>query len=250
LSAGEELVLETSDGEQVVAWHVPPTRKSFVILYFHGNGGALAWRAERFRMLVAAGAGLLALSYRGYGGSTGTPSEAGLKRDADALYRFAMERYADRRLVLWGESLGTGVAVPLAAERTVAALILEAPFTSAVEAGAALYPFLPVRRLMKDRFSSEACIARVSAPVLVLHGARDTVIPIDMGERLYARIESPKRFVRFPGAGHNDLDRYGAIPAALEFLSDAVDGSLAASERLIAPAVLAPHSGKPRARRL
>jgi uncharacterized protein len=233
LPQAEEVRLETSDGERVIAWHVPPSSKSFVILYFHGNGGALAWRAERFRMLVAHGAGLLALSYRGYGGSTGTPSEAGLRLDADALYRFAAERYPQQHLVLWGESLGTGLAVPLAAERAVGALILEAPFTSAVEVGAAVYPFLPVRRLMKDRFSSEDSIARVAAPVLVLHGARDEVIPIEMGERLYARIKSPKRFVRFAEGRHSDLDRHGAVAAALEFLSAARDRSSAGSAGLI-----------------
>ena len=115
LSGGEELRLSTGDGETLVAWHFQPRAAQPLILYFHGNGGALAWRAERFRMLVAEGAGLLALSYRGYGGSTGAPSEAGLRLDADALYRFALERYSQQHLVLWGESLGTGLAVPLAA---------------------------------------------------------------------------------------------------------------------------------------
>src|SRR5262245_12489052 len=117
LPLAEEVVLQTQDGEKVIAWHVPPRGEKPVVLYFHGNGGALDLRAGRFRKLVADGTGLLALSYRGYGGSTGTPTEAGLIRDAQAAYDFAVARFPPERIVLWGESLGTGVAVALAAER-------------------------------------------------------------------------------------------------------------------------------------
>jgi uncharacterized protein len=119
----DEVVLTTSDGERVIAWHVPPRGQRPVVIYFHGNGGALAWRAERFARIVADGTGLVALSYRGYGGSTGSPSEAGLLRDAEATYQFATARYPAERLVLYGESLGTGVAVALAAEHKVGKVI-------------------------------------------------------------------------------------------------------------------------------
>jgi fermentation-respiration switch protein FrsA (DUF1100 family) len=215
----DEIVLTTSDGERVIAWHVAPRGDKPVVLYFHGNGGALDLRAERFARIVADGTGLVALSYRGYGGSTGRPSEAGLLRDAKAVYAFAVARYPAERLVLFGESLGSGVAVALAAEHKVGKVILEAPFTSAADVGAAAYPFLPVRLLMHDQFRSDERIGKVTAPVLVLHGARDTVVPIAYGERLYALIGAPKKFVRFPEGHHSDLDTYGAQAAVRDFLA-------------------------------
>ena len=215
----EEIELTTSDGERVIVWHVPPRGDKPVVLYFHGNGGALAWRAERFGRVVADGTGLLALSYRGYGGSTGRPSEAGLLRDAEATYAFATQRYPAERLVPYGESLGSGVAVALAAAHKVGKLILEAPFTSAVDVGAAAYPFLPVRLLMHDTFRSDERIGKVAAPVMVLHGERDTVVPIRYGERLYALISAPKKFVRFPEGHHSDLDSHGAQAAVRDFLA-------------------------------
>jgi fermentation-respiration switch protein FrsA (DUF1100 family) len=215
----EEIELITSDGERVIAWHVPPRGEKPVVLYFQGNGGALNLRAQRFARIVADGTGLLALSYRGYGGSTGRPSEAGLLRDAEATYAYAAARYPAERLVPYGESLGSGVAVALAAEHIVGKFILEAPFTSAVDIGAAAYPFLPVRLLMHDTFRSDERIGKVTAPVLVLHGARDTIVPISYGERLYALISAPKKFVRFPEGHHSDLDSHGAQAAVGDFLT-------------------------------
>jgi uncharacterized protein len=219
LPQAEEIELTTGDGEWVIAWHVPPRGDKPVVLYFQGNGGALNLRAQRFARLTSDGTGLIALSYRGYGGSTGRPSEAGLLRDAEATYAFATARYQAERLVLYGESLGSGVAVALAAEHKVGKVILEAPYTSAVEIGAAAYPFLPVRLLMHDQFRSDERIGKLTAPVLVLHGARDTVIPIAYGERLYALITAPKKFVRFPEGHHSDLDSHGAQTAVRDFLA-------------------------------
>jgi uncharacterized protein len=219
LPQAEEIELTTGDGERVIAWHVPPRGDKPVVLYFQGNGGALNLRAQRFARLTSDGTGLIALSYRGYGGSTGRPSEAGLLRDAEATYAFATARYQAERLVLYGESLGSGVAVALAAEHKVGKVILEAPYTSAVEIGAAAYPFLPVRLLMHDQFRSDERIGKLTAPVLVLHGARDSVIPIAYGERLYALISAPKKFVRFPEGHHSDLDSHGAQIAVRDFLA-------------------------------
>src|SRR6516162_8082160 len=119
LPEAEEVVLDTADGERVIAWHVAPRADKPVVLYFHGNGGALRFRVPRFRALTADGTGLLALSYRGYAGSSGRPTEAGLIADGFAAYEFAASRYPPDRIVLWGESLGSGVAVALAAEKTV-----------------------------------------------------------------------------------------------------------------------------------
>jgi len=230
LPEAQEIFLQTADGEKVIAWHVPPRGEKPVVLYFHGNGGALALRADRFRALIADGTGLLALSYRGYGGSSGSPSETGLVRDAEAVYEFAAARYQTARLALWGESLGTGVAVALAATHPVAAIMLDAPFTSAAAVGAAHYPFLPVRWLMKDPFYSDRRILDVRAPALVLHGARDDVVPIAFGEKLFALIPGPKQFIRFPDAGHNDLDHYGAMQAVRWFLAETFAEAKPASE--------------------
>jgi pimeloyl-ACP methyl ester carboxylesterase len=129
LPEAEEAVVDTADGERVIVWHVPPREGQLVFLYFHGNGGSLRWRDERFRALIADGSGLVALSYRGYGGSSGRPTETGLLADAAAAYAFTIARYAAERIVLWGESLGSALAVALAAEKPVGNLVLEAPYT-------------------------------------------------------------------------------------------------------------------------
>jgi fermentation-respiration switch protein FrsA (DUF1100 family) len=220
-AGAQEIVLDTADGEKVIAWHVPPRGEKPVVLYFHGNGGSLSYRVGRFRALTGDGTGLLALSYRGYGGSTGSPTEQGLLADAAALYAFAAARYPAERIVLWGESLGSGVAVALAAEQKVARVVLEAPFSSAADIGAAVYPFLPVRWLMKDQFRSDERIGKVKAPLLFLHGALDRVVPLAFGERLFGLANEPKRLVRFPRGDHNDLDAHGAQAAAREFLDQA-----------------------------
>ncbi|MEX0752871.1 MAG: alpha/beta hydrolase [Xanthobacteraceae bacterium] len=208
LPQAEEVLLQSADGERLIAWHLPPRGDKPVVVYFQGNGGALDLRAQRFREITADGTGLLALCYRGYGGSSGSPSEAGLIRDALAAHGFAAARYGAGRIVLWGESLGTAVAVALASEKPVARLVLESPFTSIADLAAAIYWYVPVRWLIKDAFRSDLRIGKVAAPVLVVHGARDTIIPIGFGERLYALIRAPKRFIRLPDAGHNDHDSH------------------------------------------
>lgn len=216
----QEVLLDTADGERVIVWHVPPRGERPVILYFHGNGASLRYRVDRFRALTADGTGLIALSYRGYGGSTGSPTEEGLIADARAAYAFASARYPAERIVLFGESLGTAVAVALAAERPVGKLILQAPFTSAADIGAAVYPILPVRLLMKDQFRSDLRIGKVKAPLLILHGARDGVVPLAFGERLHAMANEPKRMVRLPRGDHNDLDSHGAPAIVRAFIDE------------------------------
>jgi fermentation-respiration switch protein FrsA (DUF1100 family) len=219
LPQADEVTFQSDDGERLIAWSVAGRADKPVVLYFQGNAGGLNLRAERFSWLTADGTGLLALCYRGYGGSTGKPSEDGLIRDARAAYDFASARYPAKRIVLFGESLGTAVAIALAAERAVAGLILDAPFTSAADVGAAAYPFAPVRWLIRDTFRSDQRIGRVSAPILVLHGERDGIIPISFAERLFALAHEPKRMVRFPQGDHMNLDDFGAAKAIKEFLA-------------------------------
>jgi fermentation-respiration switch protein FrsA (DUF1100 family) len=171
--------------------------------------------------LIAGGAGLIALSYRGYMGSSGSPTEAGLLRDAEAAYRFAADRYPPERIALWGHSLGSGVAVALAATRAVARVILEAPFTSTADVAQRMFPIVPVRWLMRDQFRSDQRVGAVTAPILMLHGARDLVVPIAQGERLFALANEPKRFVRYEAGGHDDLEIHGAGAEARRFIAAA-----------------------------
>lgn len=215
----EEHVLNAADGEKIIVWHVPAKPGHAVVVYFPGNGDILAGCVGRFLDITSDGTGLVALSYRGYAGSSGKPSEQGLLMDATAAYAFASARYGAKRLVLWGFSLGSGVAVALAADHPVGGLILEAPYTSIADIAAASFPILPVRYLLRDTFRSDARIARVSAPLLIMHGARDATIPIGYGERLFALAREPKQFVRFDQGSHNDLDSLGAIETARHFIA-------------------------------
>ena len=214
----EEHLLTTADGEKVIVWHVPAKPGRPVVVYFHGNGDFLAGFFGRFRALIADGTGIVALSYRGYAGSSGSPSEQGLLRDAAAAYAFTSARYDTDRIVLWGFSLGSGVAVALAAEQPVGKLILESPFTSAADIAASAFPYFPIRLVMRDTFRSDARIARAKVPLLIMHGVRDATIPVAFGERLFALAHEPKQFVRFPEGGHNDLDIHGATARARQFI--------------------------------
>src|SRR4051812_23998771 len=214
----EEHLLDTADGEKVIVWHVPAKPGHPVVLYFHGNGDFLAGFFGRFHDLLADGTGVVALSFRGYAGSSGHPSEQGLLRDAAAAYAFTRERYGADRIVVWGFSLGTGVAVALAAEQPVGRLILEAPYTSTADLAASLFWFMPVRLVMRDQFRSDHRIAGVKVPLLVMHGTNDRAIPIVFGERLFALAREPKKLVRFSGGGHENLGNFGAIETARQFI--------------------------------
>src|SRR6202140_1933404 len=196
LPEAKEQVLTTVDGEKVIVWHVPAKPGHPVVLFFPGNGDFLAGRVDRMRGISSDGTGLVALSYRGYAGSSGQPSERGLLQDAAAAYAFTSARYTPDRLVLWGFSLGTGAAVAVAAEQPVGKLILEAPYTSMTDVAAWHFPVVPVRWLLRDRFHSDQRMARVTAPLLVMHGERDLTIPIEFGERLFRLAPGPKQFVR------------------------------------------------------
>ena len=223
LPEAEVVNLTASDGQHILAWHVPPRDGKPVILYFHGNGGALRYRVERFRRLITDGIGLVGLEYRGYGGLSGEPTEPGLIADANAAYAFAAAHYAVPQIVPWGESLGSGVAVALAAQEPVGRVILEAPFTSAAAVGSARYWYMPVSLLMKDQFHSDERIGSVTAPVLILHGVHDQIVPYAMGERLFELTKAPKHIVRFLDGGHEDLDRHGALHAVARFLAGDLD---------------------------
>lgn len=213
------VALATDDGLTLSAWYAPARGNAATLLYLHGNGGHLGHRGAKVRPYLDAGFGVLLLSYRGYGPNPGTPSEEGLYADGRAALAFlAAQKIAPERTVLYGESLGSGVAVELASQTRVGALILEAPFTSIPEVGGHHYPFLPVRWLVKDRYDSKAKIGRIGVPVLVLHGEADRIVPVRFGRALFDAAQEPKEFRPFPQAGHNDLYDHGAAQAAIGFL--------------------------------
>jgi fermentation-respiration switch protein FrsA (DUF1100 family) len=194
-----------------------------VVLFLHGNAGDIGNHIPAAKFLIDAGYGVLALEYRGYGGNPGSPSEAGLYEDARAGFAFLNRQgFADGDIVLFGESLGTGVAVEMARAHAVAAMVLRSPYSSMPDIAAAQFPYFPVRRLVRDTFDSLSKIARSHAPLMVFHGDADTLIPIAYGRRLYDAAPGPKTWLTVPGAGHNDVQTPAAEQAVLAFLAEAV----------------------------
>lgn len=220
----QDVQIRTEDGETLVGWWKPPEPGRSLLLYFHGNGGALWNRKSRVRTLAENGRGLLIVSYRGYSGSTGAPTEEGLRRDAAAAYRW-LSSWEPRRIVLYGESLGTGVAVRLAGEAPVGGLILDAPYTSTVDIAKGLFWYIPVSLLMRDQFRSIDRIGDVTVPLLVMHGELDGVIPIAQSELLFAAANEPKRYLRLPGVDHVSVLEAGGFAAVGRFL-DGVEAGL------------------------
>ncbi|MHA1190384.1 MAG: alpha/beta hydrolase [Alphaproteobacteria bacterium] len=207
-----------ADGVMVPVWHRPPARPDLpTVLYFHGNSGTLSGRAERFSIILESGFGLYAPGYRGYAGANGTPSEAAFV--ADALVHFDRLSATVDTVVIHGESLGTGVAAAVAEQRDAAALILEAPYTAAVDIAAASYPWLPVSILMRDQFRTRERIAGVTEPVLIVHGSDDVLIPVAHGKAIYALAGEPKDLAILGGVGHSELWPNGLWARALMFLT-------------------------------
>ena len=197
--------LDTPDGERLVVWHALPNGGHPTIVYFQGNALGLEARAERFGLFHRAGYGVLALGYRGYSGSSGSPSEQGLLTDAATAAAFLKAAgIPPDRLVYYGESLGTGVAVQLASreETRPAAVILEAPYTSAVDVARLHYWYTPVSLLMHDQFRSIEHIAAVNAPLFVLHGDADGIVPVAHGRRIFETAGEPKEMMEVPGGSH------------------------------------------------
>ena len=204
LEGVSEELLETPDGETIVAWfaEAPPGRPT--ILFFHGNGGEMGDRAERMAFYISQGFGALFVSYRGYGKSSGQISEAGLVTDAITAHAWLVNRgVRPDAIAVVGESLGTGVGVQLVARHKVAALALEAPYVSAADIAAKIYWWLPVRLLMKDTFDTKNYIAKVNVPLLIQHGDADAIIPVEHGQNLFAMANEPKELEIIPGAGHD-----------------------------------------------
>ncbi len=216
----EAVRIATEDGERLVAWwRPPPSEGAPVFLFFDGNGGRPQIWEGRWRRIVEGGAGFLAVYYRGYSGSTGTPSEQGLYRDARAGYDWLSKRgYAPNDIIIHGFSLGSGVAARLASERPARALILEAPFTGVDDVAAERVSPL-ARLVIGDRFASREVIGAVAMPILIVHGDADTVVPFTQGQRLFALAPAPKTFMRMTGSDHATLVRDGIYDHIWPFLA-------------------------------
>ena len=220
-----ECVLPTPDGERLVAWYAKAKQGQPTILYFHGNAGTLASRNRRIRDFLDRGRGTLILAYRGYAGSSGTPTEANNIADAERAYDALIDDgVTPDDIVLYGESLGAAIAVPLAARRQVRGVILDSPFTSLVARARLSYPWLPVGLMLKDRYATDETIKSVHAPLLIIHGEADAVTPVAMGRALFAAANMPKELITLPGAGHSDHDAFGA-PEKLNAWIDRLQGA-------------------------
>jgi fermentation-respiration switch protein FrsA (DUF1100 family) len=199
-----DIQLDAADDVRIHAWWIPGQDTGLVTLYLHGNGGNLSHRYSHFREIAAAGSAILALDYRGYGKSSGEPTEKGLYRDAETAYSYLLKTgYRPEQIILHGESLGTAVAVDLASRRPCAALVLEAPFTSAKDVAQTVLPV--IGPLLIWGFDSRRKIGRVRVPILFIQGDRDEIIPIRLGQALFAAANEPKSFWIVAGAGHNDI---------------------------------------------
>jgi len=201
---GLDLTLTSDDGLRLHARYLERDPAAPTLLYLHGNAGNLADRSDLLAYFSELGANVLALDYRGYGQSEGTPSEAGLHADTRAAYEWLAARTPASRIVPLGESLGGGPACELAATRAVGGLILLATFTSVPDMAALYYRWLPTRWLVRTRFDNLAKISRIQVPKLIIHSRRDEVVPFEMGERLFAAAAEPKQALWLESAGHND----------------------------------------------
>ena len=227
----KEIEIAAADGVTLVAWYAPARGDKPTILYFHGNAANAANRAPRIELIQENGFGVLYLNNRGYGGSGGRPTEEDNVADAIAAYDHLIGLgVPPTRIAAYGESLGSGQAVRLAAARPVAGIVLEAPLTSTVDVARRTYFWPPIGLLITDKYDNERNIRSVTAPVLILHGEQDGVIPVEMGRRVFRAANEPKRIEVFPQGTHDDLFGQGAWEKTRSFL-----GSLGAHKKQKAP---------------
>jgi len=214
----DEVTLLTESEEALVSWYGRARIGMPTILLFHGNGGAVIHRAHRFRGLMAEGFGVFVLGYPGYGGNGGEPSEASFLEGSLLAYQYLRSRgLAANDIVIYGESIGSGVAVQLAAQVDAKGLVLEAPMSSAVDVAREHYPYLLVGLLIKDSYKSTDYVEHIGMPLLVVHGDKDQIIPIEIGKRLFEKAKDPKSFVTIRGASHNDLHLFSIDAIVREF---------------------------------
>ena len=207
----EEVWLSTLDKVRLNAWYLPSPASEKVLLWFHGNAENIGYGFERLMFYSRLAVNVLAVDYRGYGKSEGTPGEAGVYRDADAAYDYLIqERHIQpKNIVVFGHSLGGAVAIDLASRRECGGLIVQSSFTSAKDMARRVFRIPFFEYIPKSQFDSLAKIRRVRAPILIVHGTRDETVPFSMGQRLFAAAPEPKAFFPVEGAGHNDVIEIG-----------------------------------------
>jgi fermentation-respiration switch protein FrsA (DUF1100 family) len=201
--AAKQVEILTKDGERLIGWYAAPTTKSETIVYFHGNAGNLGDRAYKLNAFSEAGYGVFSVSWRGYGNSTGSPTEAGLMEDARAAITWL--KLPPENLILYGESLGSGVALRMATEFDARLVMLEAAYISVQKRGQELYPWLPVKYLLRDNFDSLHFIDKIHAPLVMIHGDKDAIIPVAHGKTLFQKAVQSKKIYIYDGVGHTDF---------------------------------------------
>lgn len=224
----QQAKLQTSDGLNHIAWYLPPkTSDKPVLIYFHGNGGQMPDRVPKVNIYAQDGYGLMLVEYRGYGGQEGEISEQGLYKDAKAAMTWLLEKHTEDQIIIYGESIGTGVAVETATHYPKAkALVLEAGFSSAADVAADIYFYIPVHYLMKDQYKSAEKIGQLEMPIYMIHGDQDRVIPLHFGQKLHQAAKPHAILDVIVGAGHNDLYEYGGgdkVRAFIKTLLPAID---------------------------
>jgi len=222
LSEYTQVFIHTHDQEQIRAWYHKKQSSDTVMLYFHGNGHSLENRAAKYRAFSSdSDFSVLAITYRGYPGSTGAPTESGLYSDGKAAIQFLLdEGYQEKDIILYGESLGTGVATEMATIIDAKALVLESPFTSITDVAKSRYWFLPVSMLLKDRFDNQLKMQKLHLPLLIIHGEQDKIVPLSLGQALYDRYQGPKSLVVLPHAGHGEFSGGFLVAQVESFLED------------------------------
>lgn len=201
----EELTLTTSDGVSIGAWYVPSPKAKGSAIFCHGNAGNISHRLEWINLLHDLGLNVLIFDYRGFGRSEGRPSEKGTYEDAETAWRHLVDTRGESpdRIILFGRSLGGGVAIELARRHPPAALVVESTFTNLVDVGQLHFRFIPVRFLLIYRYDSIAKVPHIKCPKLFFHGSTDGLIPISLGRKLFEAAAEPKQFIETPG-GHNE----------------------------------------------
>ena len=224
----EDAWFEAEDGVRLHGWYAACEEPRAVVLFCHGNAGNVTHRDEQMRLLrEVVGVSVLVFDYRGYGRSEGKPNETGLRADARAARAWLAQRagIAEEEIVLLGRSVGGGVAVDLAARDGARALVLESTFSSIPDVAAVHYPWLPVGRLLRNRFDSLGKIVDYHGPLLQSHGDADRIVPYRIGRRLFDAANEPKKLITFPGGDHNDLPDHGYYTALVEFLDGLEPGT-------------------------
>ena len=192
----EKVKIKTKDGIELLSWYHKKKINGYkTVLFLHGNAGSLENRIHKVNHFKNMDINFLLISWRGFNGNKGKPTESGLYEDArSAINWLASKGIKENNIIIYGESLGTAIAIEVAQNKNFAGIILESPFTSMIAAGKSVYPYLPIKYLLKDKYESDKKIKNINCPILIMHGKADNIVPFHMGEKMYELANSPKYF--------------------------------------------------------